>query len=35
MTEHLAERLMREPLTRLGRDVDGRHEAAARELFGL
>ena len=35
MTEHLAERLMREPLTRLGHDVDGRHEAAARELFGL
>ena len=35
MAEHLAGRLLREPLVRLGRDVDGRHERAARELFGL
>jgi glutamyl-tRNA reductase len=35
MTRHLADRLLREPLERLGRDVDGRHETAARELFGL
>ena len=35
MSEHLARRLLREPLARLGRDADGRHERAARELFGL
>jgi glutamyl-tRNA reductase len=35
MSEHLARRLLREPLERLGRDADGRHERAARELFGL
>lgn len=35
MSRHLAERLLREPLERLGRDQDGRHERAARELFGL
>lgn len=35
MSEHLARRLLREPLERLGRDADGRHEQAARELFGL
>ncbi|MHB8460834.1 MAG: NAD(P)-binding domain-containing protein [Candidatus Limnocylindrales bacterium] len=35
MTRHLAERLLREPLERLGQDADGRHDRAARELFGL
>lgn len=35
MSGHLAQRLLREPLERLGRDPDGRHERAARELFGL
>jgi glutamyl-tRNA reductase len=35
MTRHFAERLLREPMARLGRDRDGRHEQAARELFGL
>jgi len=35
MSKHLARRLLREPLERLGRDADGRHERAARELFGL
>lgn len=35
MTRHLAERLLREPLERLGRDADGRQAQAARELFGL
>jgi glutamyl-tRNA reductase len=35
MSQHLATRLLREPLERLGRDADGRHERAARELFGL
>lgn len=35
MSEHLANRLLREPLERLGRDVDGRNERAMRELFGL
>jgi glutamyl-tRNA reductase len=35
MSGHLARRLLREPLERLGRDPDGRHERAARELFGL
>ncbi len=35
MSRHLAGRLLREPLERLGRDGDGEHERAARELFGL
>jgi glutamyl-tRNA reductase len=35
MSGHLARRLLREPLERLGHDHDGRHERAARELFGL
>jgi glutamyl-tRNA reductase len=35
MSRHLARRLLREPLERLGRDADGRHERAIRELFGL
>jgi glutamyl-tRNA reductase len=35
MSRHLAARLLRGPLERLGRDHDGRHERAARELFGL
>ena len=35
MTRHFAERLLREPLERLGDDADGHREAAARELFGL
>ena len=35
MSRHLARRLLREPLERLGRDADGRHERAVRELFGL
>jgi glutamyl-tRNA reductase len=35
MTRHFAERLLREPMEQLGRDRDGRHERAARELFGL
>jgi glutamyl-tRNA reductase len=35
MSEHLARRLLREPLARLGRDADGRQERAVRELFGL
>lgn len=35
MSEHLASRLLREPLERLGRDADGRTERAMRELFGL
>lgn len=35
MSHHLARRLLREPLERLGRDADGRHERAARDLFGL
>lgn len=35
MSQHLATRLLREPLERLGRDVDGRAERAARELFAL
>jgi glutamyl-tRNA reductase len=35
MTRHLAERLFRDPLERLGADPDGRRERAARELFGL
>jgi len=35
MSRHLARRLLREPLERLGRDSDGRAEQAARELFAL
>jgi glutamyl-tRNA reductase len=35
MTRHFAEQLLREPMEQLGRDPDGRHERAARELFGL
>jgi len=35
MSRHFAERLLREPLERLGHDPDGRHERAARDLFGL
>lgn len=35
MSRHLAGRLLREPLERLGRDADGRAERAARELFAL
>jgi glutamyl-tRNA reductase len=35
MSRHLTRRLLREPLERLGRDADGRHERAVRELFGL
>jgi glutamyl-tRNA reductase len=35
MSRHLARRLLREPFERLGRDADGHHERAARDLFGL
>lgn len=35
MSLHLAGRLLREPLERLGRDADGRAEQAAQELFSL
>jgi len=35
MTRHLATRLLREPLERLGRDTDGRDERAIRDLFAL
>ncbi|HEV8547119.1 MAG TPA: hypothetical protein VGQ64_12555 [Candidatus Limnocylindrales bacterium] len=35
MTQHLATRLLREPLERLGRDSDGRDERAVREIFAL
>jgi glutamyl-tRNA reductase len=35
MTRHLAIRLLREPLERLGRDADGRNERAVRDLFAL
>ncbi len=35
MSRHLAARLLREPLERLGHDPDGRAERAARDLFGL
>ncbi len=35
MSRHLASRILREPLERLGRDADGRAELAARELFTL
>ena len=35
MTRHLANRLLREPLERLGRDSDGRDERAVRDIFAL
>jgi glutamyl-tRNA reductase len=35
MTRHLADRLLREPLERLGRDVDGRDGLAIRDIFAL
>jgi glutamyl-tRNA reductase len=35
MTRHLAKRLLREPLERLGRDPDGRRERAVRDIFAL
>jgi glutamyl-tRNA reductase len=35
MTRHLANRLFREPLERLGRDTDGRDERAVRDIFAL
>jgi glutamyl-tRNA reductase len=35
MSRHLAQRLLREPLERLGEDADGRHERAVRELWAL
>lgn len=35
MSRHLADRLLREPLERLGRDIDGRDERAVRDLFAL
>jgi glutamyl-tRNA reductase len=35
MTRHLAARLLRGPLERLGQDRDGHAERAVRELFGL
>ena len=35
MTRHLADRLLREPLERLGRDPDGRDERAVRDIFAL
>ena len=35
MTRHLSERLLREPLERLGRDSDGRYERAIRDIFAL
>jgi glutamyl-tRNA reductase len=35
MTQHLATRLLREPLERLGRDPDGRDERIVRDLFAL
>ena len=35
MALHLATRLLREPLERLGRDADGRDERAVRDLFAL
>jgi glutamyl-tRNA reductase len=35
MTHHLASRLLREPLERLGRDSDGRAESAVRDIFAL
>jgi glutamyl-tRNA reductase len=35
MTQHLARRLLREPLERLGRDAEGRDERAVRDIFAL
>jgi glutamyl-tRNA reductase len=35
MTRHLARRLLREPLERLGRDSDGHDERAVRDIFAL
>ncbi len=35
MTRHLADRLLREPLERLGRDTDGRDGLAVRDIFAL
>jgi glutamyl-tRNA reductase len=35
MTRHLARRLLREPLERLGRDTDGRDERVVRDIFAL
>jgi hypothetical protein len=35
VSQHLARRLLREPLERLGRVADGRPERAALDLFGL
>jgi glutamyl-tRNA reductase len=35
MARHLAQRLLREPLERLGRDSDGTDEQAVRDLFAL
>jgi glutamyl-tRNA reductase len=35
MAERLSDRLLRQPLERLHQDDDGRHDRAARELFGL
>jgi glutamyl-tRNA reductase len=35
MTHHLARRILRGPLERLGRDVDGRDERAIRDIFAL
>ena len=35
MTRHLAARLLRQPLERLGRDRDGAEERIVRELFAL
>jgi len=35
MTRHLADRILREPLERLGRDTDGRDGRAIRDIFAL
>ena len=35
MTRHLADRLLREPFERLGRDTDGAADRAVREVFAL
>lgn len=35
MSRHLAARLLREPLERLGHDPDGHADRAVREMFGL
>jgi glutamyl-tRNA reductase len=35
MTRHLARRLLRRPLERLGRDPEGRDERAVRDIFAL